>query len=162
MIGEAMRTIRSNISPAEARSLIRLVQKNGDMMCTMLPGKVTPEGDYIIDEVAYKIYESEFLKKLVIKRETEPNIRVKVLNASGVTGLARKMRAAFVREGITVVEFGTYPGPVLNESVIIDQSGNIETVRKISELTGTKQVYHIIDSSQISSVVFIVGKDLAE
>ncbi|HEY1405647.1 MAG TPA: LytR C-terminal domain-containing protein, partial [Spirochaetota bacterium] len=159
---EAMKTVSTNLSPSEAYSLVKIVERNGDLMCTMLPGKVTQEGDYLIDEVAYKIYENEFLKKLVLKRDSEPNIKVKVLNASGISGLAKKMRSLFVREGVTVVEFGTYPGAVLNQSVIINQSGNIESVRKIAELTGVHRIYHIIDSSQISSVVFIAGKDVEE
>lgn len=161
-IAEAVKTVSTNLTISEINSLVKIVTRKGDIMCTMLPGKITPEGDYIIDEVAYKIYENEFLKKLVIKRDSETNIKVKVLNASGVSGLAKKMRSLFVKEGVTVVEFGTYPGGVLDQSVIINQSGNIESVRKVSDLSGVHRIYHIIDSSQISSVVFIAGKDVEE
>jgi hypothetical protein len=161
-IAEAMKTVSTNLTPSEVYSLVKIVTKKGDLMCTMLPGKITQEGDYLIDEVAYKIYENEFLKKLIIKRDSEANIKVKVLNASGISGLAKKMRSLFVKEGVTVVEFGTYPGNILDQSVIINQSGNIESVRKISDLSGVHRIYHIIDSSQISSVVYIAGKDVEE
>ncbi|MGL4369893.1 MAG: LCP family protein [Spirochaetota bacterium] len=161
-MSEAMKTVKTNLLPHEAVSIGKIIMNEGDLMCTVLPGSVTPEGDFLMDEVAYKMYESGFLKKLVLKDDTETNIKVKVLNASDVPGIAKKMRQLLVREGVSVVEFGTYPGLVLDESVIINQKGDIESVKKISEMTGITKIYHIIDSTQLHSVLFIAGKDLAK
>jgi hypothetical protein len=160
-IAEMMRTIKTNILPNEAYSLSKIIMKNGDLFCTVLPGKVSAEGDYFLDEVAYKIYESEFLKRLVVKKDETENIKVKVLNAAGVPGIARKVRSLLVREGVSVVEFGTYPGPILDNSIIINQKGDISSVKKVSDLTGVTSIYHIVDSTQLQSVLFIAGKDLA-
>jgi hypothetical protein len=162
-ISESMRMVKTNMLPNEAYSLAKIIMKNGDLYTTILPGKVTAEGDYVVDEIAYKTYESEFKKRLVVtKNDSEQNIKVKVLNATGVSGIARKVRSLLVREGVSVIEFGTYPGPVLEKSIIINQKGDISSVKKVSELTGITRIHHIIDSTQLHSVLFIAGKDLAE
>jgi hypothetical protein len=161
-IAEGMKTIKTNLLPNEVLSIGRLMMKNGDLISQTLPGKVTSEGDFIIDEVAYKLYENNFLKHLVLANDKDPNIKVKVLNASGVPGIAKKIRQLLVREGVSVVEFGTYPDVVLEESVIINQKGDIDSVKKISELTGINRIYHIIDTTQLHSVLFIAGKDISK
>lgn len=162
-ISEAMRTVKTNIMPNEAFSLAKIIMKNGDLYSTILPGKMTAEGVYAVDEIASTTYEGEFKKLLVVDKDnSEMNIKVKVLNATGVPGIARKVRTLLVREGVSVIEFGTYPGPVLEHSVIINQKGDISSVKKVSELTGITRIHHIIDSTQLHSVLFIAGKDLAE
>ena len=161
-IAEGMKSIKTNLLPNEVMSIGKLMMKNGDLMSMTLPGKVTPEGDCVIDEVTYKLYENSFLKRLVLADGKDQNIKVKVLNASGVPGIAKKIRQLLVREGVSVVEFGTYPDVVLDESVIINQKGDIESVRKISELTGVSRIHHIIDTTQLHSVLFIAGKDIAK
>ena len=161
-IVEGMKTIKTNLLPNEVLSIGRLMMKNGDLMSQILPGKVTGEGDFVIDEVTCKLYESNFLKRLVLTGEADSNIKVKVLNASGVPGIAKRIRQLLVREGVSVVEFGTYPDVVLDESVIINQKGDIESVKKIAELTGVSRIHHVIDTTQLHSVLFIAGKDIAQ
>jgi hypothetical protein len=160
ILSELMKTYKTSISISEMYSILRLIEKKGDLFCTVIPGSISKKGDYVIDEVAYKIYESEFIKKLIIKKENDSNIKVKVLNASGAPGLAKKIRFMLVKEGISVVEFGTYAGTELEKSIVIDQSGNMESIKRISEITSVSTQYHIIDSSQMSNVVLIAGKDL--
>jgi hypothetical protein len=162
-ISETMKTVKTNIMPNEAYSLAKLIMMNGDLYSTILPGKMTDKGDYSVDEIACKTYESEFKKRLIVtKNDADQVIKVKVLNATGIPGVARKMRTMLVREGVSVIEFGTYPGPALDHSIIINQKGDIASVKKISDLTGITRIHHIFDSSQLHSVLVIAGKDMAE
>lgn len=155
-----MHPVKTNITLNEAKSLISIIMKDGDMFCNIMPGTITEQNDYAVDEIAIKLFSDNFLKKLLVVSDEEQSIRVKILNASGISGLARKVRANMVRDGITVVEFGTYPGEILENSVIINQSGDVSKCKRISELTGVTQIYHVVDSTQMHEVLYIAGRDL--
>ncbi|MBN1499530.1 MAG: LytR C-terminal domain-containing protein [Spirochaetes bacterium] len=151
--------IKTNILTNEFVSLASLAMKEGDLFCTVLPGKFSANGAYYMDEVAYQIYESKFLKNLVIEEEGEMNIKVRVMNATNIPNLARTARSRLIREGITVVEFSTSPYGEFDESVLINQNGDISDVQTVSDFTGIQKVYHITNSTELNDVLFILGKD---
>lgn len=153
------RSVKTNINQGEFLSLGNIVLGKGDLICTVLPGRFSSEGIYYVDEVAYKIYEASFLKKLLFKEKGEMNVKVRVLNATSISGLAKKTRNSLVREGINVVEFATFKYGKLDKSVLINQNGDISAVKYISELTGITNVYHITDSTVLNDVMVIIGKD---
>ncbi|MDY6935844.1 MAG: LytR C-terminal domain-containing protein [Spirochaetota bacterium] len=160
LISEALKTIKTNLVPQEAMTIIDLLYKKSDLICAILPGQYN-DGFLHFDDISYKIYEKEFLTKLVFNNEIESSMKVKILNGSGISGMARKMRNLLVREGLNVVEFGTSPYPIIDHSIIINQKGDIGAVKRVSELIGVNRIYHIIDNMQLSSVLLIVGKDFA-
>ncbi len=164
-IQEALRTIKTNLLPREILSLSELVFKNSDMSdiyCIVLPGKFSEKGYYYIDNIAYKIYENTFLKRLALDEDIDTVIKVKILNGTNIPGLARKMRNMLIRDGLNVVEFGTSPYPLLDRTVIINQKGTIEKVRKVSELVGTDRIFHVIDNTQLHCILIIIGRDFAK
>lgn len=152
-------TVKTNITDPEFMTLGKIILGEGDLICTVLPGKFSSEGIYYMDGVAYKIYEQNFLKKLLFQETGEMNVKVRVLNATAVSGLAKKTRNSLVREGIAVVEFATFKYGELDNSVLINQNGNISAVKYVSELTGITNVYHVTDSTELNDVMVIIGKD---
>ncbi len=163
-ISEILKTTKTNFRSQEIVSLAKLLyKKNADLACTVLPGLVDKDGFYIIDDITYKIYKNDFLKRLVVDNsEAEQQLKVKILNGTDIAGLAKKVRFKFVTQGFNVVEFGTAPYPMFEKTVIINRRGEIAPVKKVSELLGVDNIYHIIDSSQLTSVLIIIGKDLAK
>jgi anionic cell wall polymer biosynthesis LytR-Cps2A-Psr (LCP) family protein len=163
-ISEILKTTKTNFRSQEIVSLAKLLyKKNADLTCTVLPGLVDKDGFYIIDDITYKIYKNDFLKRLIVDNiEAEQQLKVKILNGTDIAGLAKKVRFKFVTQGFNVVEFGTAPYPMFEKTVIINRRGEIAPVKKVSELLGVDNIYHIIDSSQLTSVLIIIGKDLAK
>jgi anionic cell wall polymer biosynthesis LytR-Cps2A-Psr (LCP) family protein len=162
-VSEILKTTKTNFLSQEIVSLSKLLyKKDADLACTILPGLVDKDGFYIIDDITYKIYKNDFLKRLIVDSETEQQPKVKILNGTDVAGLAKKIRYKFVTQGFNVVEFGTAPYPSFDKTVIINRRGEIAPVKKVSELLGVDNIYHIVDSSQLTNVLIIIGKDLAK
>ena len=114
-----------------------------------------------MDDIAHKIYESEFLNPLIVNSMNEQVPKIKILNGTNVSGLARKMRNLLIREGMNVVEFGTSPYQKMDKSIIVCRKGNLSAVQKVSELTGILKVHYIVDSTLLNNVLIIIGEDLA-
>lgn len=159
---EMLDSNRTNLLPQELFSLSKFLSQddNGDLIYTILPGELK-EGYYITDSIAYKIYEKEFLGRLVIGSEDDSVPKIKILNATNVSGLARKMRNTLNRDGYNVVEFGTSPYGEMKQSIIISRKGDHSFVKQVSELTGISTVYYIIDNSLLYNTLIIIGEDMA-
>ena len=67
-----------------------------------------------------------------------------------------------MREGISVVEFGTSTVNNLEKSVIINNKGNTDDLKLISELTGIPTIQHSVDSTQLHDATILIGKDMAK
>ncbi len=158
-ISQLMKNINTNLLDQELVSLVKLIFDEPELMCYLIPGSIDEAGFYTLDDIAYKLYEKEFLARLVVNDKSDLSIKVKILNGTNVPGLAKKMRNILVREGLNVVEFGTSPYPFLDQTIIINQKGDLSSVQKVSEILGVKKIYNIIDSSQLNSALIIIGKD---
>lgn len=158
---EMLRSVKTNILPQEALTIVEILYKSGNLHTSVLPGRVDENGGYYVDQVTYKIYEESFLKPIVLNVNNESSIKVKILNGTMISGLAKKMRNMLTREGLTVVEFGTSPFPLNENTVIINQKGSIEQVRNVSSIIGVDRIYHVIDTSQLNDILIIIGKDFA-
>jgi anionic cell wall polymer biosynthesis LytR-Cps2A-Psr (LCP) family protein len=160
-ITESLKTIKTNLLPQEVHSLGDLAYKNGNFFSTMLPGAIE-NNYYITDDITYKIYEAEFLTPLIMNKDTDPSIKVKILNGTDVPGLARKVRNNLIKEGLNVVEFGTSPYRKMKKSIIICRKGNYFAVKKVAELTGVERIAYIIDNTLLYSSLLIIGEDLVK
>lgn len=158
-ISEAGKSIKTNIMPQEFLSLLRQISGDSVIMTTILPGEFDDKHFYTVDTISYKIYEKEFLSRLFHEKDGLASIKVKILNGTDVPGMARRMRNLLIREGLTVVEFGNSPYPILPHSVLINQRGNISNVMKVAKISGIKKIYHVIDNTQLHDVLIIIGKD---
>ena len=158
-IEEILRTVRTNLLSQEILSLAELIFQNSLAFCTIIPGKFSDDGFYCTDTIDSKIYEKELLRKLIVDEDTDSVIKVKILNGTNVPGLARRMRNMLIKDGLSVVEFGTSPFPPNEHTIIINQKGNTDDVLKVAALIETDRIYHAIDTTQLHSVLIIIGGD---
>ncbi len=155
---EISRSLKTNILPQEMLSICEIVMGKGNMVATMLPGGFK-EGYYYIDDITYKMYEEEFIKLLIVDKDIDQHVKIKILNATDTPGMARKYRNTLIRDGMNVVEFGTSENKKYKKSMIINRKGNYTVAQKISELTGIQTIYHVIDNTLLYSVLIILGDD---
>lgn len=158
----ALETVETNLNSREILSLSQYFFDNSKLVWTLLPGKLNSSGLYVMDEIARTVFRDSFLKKLVIEEEGELALKAKLLNATAIPGLARKYRAMLMREGVNVVEFGTYEDRQLAQTLIIDRKGNARATAYLSELIGTERAYQVIDTSQLHDIVIMLGDDAAD
>ncbi len=160
----AMKSMKTNMLPREILGIFDLIMKDGDVMATMLTGYFK-DGYYVVDDITHKIYEKEFLRPLIAgknEKETDSLIKLKIANGTDVAGLARRMRESLIRDGLSVVEFGTSPYKKMNRSIIINRHASIAAVGRVSELTGIPNRYHITDTTQLYNIMIIIGEDRAK
>lgn len=157
-IGELFYSIKTNLLPQEIYKIAEIIYKDGSLTAKILPGNLE-NNYYLIDDIAYKIYESEFLKKLIFQDSDETNTKIKILNGTNSPGLARKMRNSLIRDGLNVVEFGTSPYQKRKETIIIARKVEYSAAKKVSDIIGCNNIYHIIDNTLMENVVIIIGDD---
>lgn len=158
-ISETIKNIRTNLLDQEILSLLGYFFDDSGIISTLVPGGLDEKGDYVIDDISYKLYENEFLRSMVLDEKNDQSVKVKILNGTNVPGLAKKMRNILMREGLTVVEFGTSPYPFFDRTIIINQRADTDYAMRVAEILGVDRVYHIIDSTQLNSALIIIGKD---
>jgi hypothetical protein len=163
-ISELTKTLEksTNILPQELLSIVELIMKESSLSCTILPGQYSQEGMFFHDDIASKTYENEFLRWLVFKQEGKKSAKVKIVNGTNISGLARRIRNTLVREGVSVVEYGTSPYPDVSRSVIINLNGDESASKQVSDVLGVSRVYYKINNTQLHNILVIVGKDLVK
>jgi anionic cell wall polymer biosynthesis LytR-Cps2A-Psr (LCP) family protein len=154
-----LKNIKTNILPQELFTISKFFFGEGKLVTKILPGSFNNDGYYIVDELRYKKFETNFIKLLIMKEKFEIVPIVKILNATNISGLARKMRNSLNREGLSVVEFANSPYKMMNESIIISRKGDLTAVKKVSDITGIKKIYTITNSKELINVIVIIGKD---
>jgi anionic cell wall polymer biosynthesis LytR-Cps2A-Psr (LCP) family protein len=160
-INELFKNIKTNLMAQELYSISEIISNKGNVDSTLLPGGFN-NGYYVVDEVSYRTYQQEFLTNLVVETESEPTVKIKILNGTSIPGLARKLRNDLIRDGMNVVEFGTSNYPAFYDSVIICRKSDFKSVNKISEMTGIGKIYFVTDTTQLNNILIIVGEDMAK
>jgi anionic cell wall polymer biosynthesis LytR-Cps2A-Psr (LCP) family protein len=160
-LSEVFKNIKTNLMPQEMFSIAEIIFKKGNIDSTLLPG-VFSSGLYIVDEVSYKTYEQEFLTKIIVNADSEPNIKIKILNGTAVPGLARKLRNVLIRDGMNVTEFGTSNYPKTYDSIIVCRKCDMKDANRIAEMTGITKIYFVTDTTQLNNILIIVGEDMVK
>jgi hypothetical protein len=93
-------------------------------------------------------------------RPTE-RVRVEVLNASGVPGLARKGTEVLRDGGFDVVSYGNAPGFAPDTSLVLDRVGRMELARSVADVVQIPRVYARPDSNVFVDVTVVLGRDWA-
>ncbi|HEX6039089.1 LytR C-terminal domain-containing protein [Longimicrobium sp.] len=95
-----------------------------------------------------------------VPRPTE-RVRVEVLNASGVPGLARRGTEALRDVGFDVVNYGNAPGFAPDSSLVLDRVGRMELARSVADAIQVPRVYARPDSNVYVDVTVVLGRDWA-
>ncbi|HLM68823.1 MAG TPA: LytR C-terminal domain-containing protein, partial [Longimicrobium sp.] len=88
-------------------------------------------------------------------------VRVEVLNASGVPGLARRGTEVLRDGGYDVVSFGNAPGFAPDSSLVLDRVGRMELARSVADAVQIPRVYARPDSNVYVDVTVVLGRDWA-
>jgi hypothetical protein len=86
-------------------------------------------------------------------------VRVEVLNASGVPGLAAKGRTMLRDRGFDVVYVGNASGFAPDTSLVLDRVGRMELARAVADEMAIPRVYARPDSNVFVDVTVVLGKD---
>jgi hypothetical protein len=85
--------------------------------------------------------------------------KVEVLNAAGVTGIARQATDRLRRGGFDVVFFGNHNGAQVDTSYVIDRTGNPSLARAIADQLGIDSVRAGMDSTVFADATVMLGKN---
>lgn len=88
-------------------------------------------------------------------------VRVEVLNASGVPGLAAKGRTMLRDRGFDVVYVGNANGFEPDTSLVLDRVGRMEFARSVADELAIPRVFPRPDSNVYVDVTVVLGKDWA-
>jgi len=88
-------------------------------------------------------------------------VRVEVLNAAGVPGLARTVTRRLRERGFDVVYFGNARGFAPDTTVVIDRIGQEGMARDVAAALGVERVQSRPDSTLLLEVTVVIGTDWA-
>ena len=86
-------------------------------------------------------------------------VRVEVLNAGGIDGLARDATDYLRDSGFDVVNFGNVQDFGDDSSVVLDRVGRYETARAVAEVLGIDNVLSEPDSNLYVDVSVLLGSE---
>jgi hypothetical protein len=84
-------------------------------------------------------------------------IKVEVLNATDVRGLARRATLHLRDRGFDVLYMGTATAH-LDSTLVLDRSGNLERARRVADALGGARVESRPDSSRYLDVTVMLGR----
>lgn len=90
-----------------------------------------------------------------------PRVRVEVLNAAGIEGLARAATRMLREQGVDVVYFGNASSFGRDPSVVIDRVGDPEAARAVADLLDIPRVRTERDTSLYLEATVVLGTDWA-
>lgn len=96
----------------------------------------------------------------MIPGEGADTLRVEVLNATDVDGLAREVARRLRRRGIDVVYFGSGTQRDLDSTRIVVRRGDSTLARPIRRALGTGRVSLELDPRLLLDASVIIGRDL--
>jgi hypothetical protein len=89
-------------------------------------------------------------------------VRVEVLNAAGVGGLAREVTNLLRDDGFDVVQFGNAGAFDRDSTAVIDRVGRMELAEGVANALGIRNVLTEPDPNLFVDVTVLLGRDWAE
>jgi hypothetical protein len=83
-------------------------------------------------------------------------VRVQVLNATNISGLARRATMVLRDRGFDVVETGNTKGP-LDTTIVLDLSGHPDWARRIAKVMAPARVQARRDTSRYLDIAVVLG-----
>jgi hypothetical protein len=89
------------------------------------------------------------------------NMQIEVLNGCGVDGVADMFTDSLRKKNIDVVNTGNYRSYNIDNSIVIDRTGNIINAEYVAEVIGidSRQVIQQKNKNYFLDVTLIIGKD---
>jgi len=129
--------------------LIRLVLVGISLFIVLIAGTILlrlPEESALLDEVT-----------AVNQPVVDGRVTVEVLNAGGVSGVAREATAALRSAGFDVVSFGNASSFDQVESVVVDRIGDPNPALSVASVLGIRNVRSEPDSNLYLDISVLLG-----
>lgn len=124
-----------------------------------------PGDSKYIDGISYFIYDKQKTDDLVAtifgdgRDNEEGQVRVEILNGSGVEGLAARVAKMLESEGFEIVRIGNVDGMEYSSTHVYDRKGKEENAQKVAKVIDIKNYEVDIDDKVNADVTIILGKD---
>lgn len=111
-----------------------------------------------------------FIQRMVFRPPVQPvrsggkagtSIQLDVLNGSGLSGAGNSMTSFLRARGFDVVEIRNYKSSDVQESMVIDRTGDRENAERVAYALGIKKenIVHQINEEYFVDVSVVIGKD---
>jgi hypothetical protein len=91
-----------------------------------------------------------------VNAATQTRVRVEVLNATNVRGLARRATMQLRDRGFDVLEIGTW-NQRLDTTLVLDRSGHPQWAKRVADALGGARIESRPDSSRYLDVTVLLG-----
>lgn len=155
----------SNLNPEELSSLAAYLVPRQDIHISVMeaPLELLQENGrqrLVVNDRRARIRYSEFVENLKAGRLTQDSFPVEVLNGTEVGGQARRLKQYIQDRGMPVLHADNYPYKPIDQSYIVDRSGNTFIPARLAELTGLERHRVAFRRQALDvSVTFIIGQD---
>jgi hypothetical protein len=144
----------------ETIGIFLLIVLVGVLIGSMVIGLIGKRAGSSGDDVPAAADGDRAAPKATAARPSE-RVRVEVLNASGVPGLARRGTEVLRDGGFDVVSYGNAPGFAPDTSLVLDRIGRMELARSVADAIRIPRVYARPDSNVYVDVTVVLGRDWA-
>ena len=88
-------------------------------------------------------------------------IQIEILNGCGIDGIADNFTEKLRKKNFDVVHTGNYRSYDIDESIIIDRTGNIDNAEILAEIVGVDEAHIIrqLNKEYFLDITLIIGKD---
>ena len=111
--------------------------------------------------LCYSFIVRTFINPPVDYKSNEKIIQIDVLNGCGTSGIAVKFTDFLRARGFDVLEMGNYKSFDVQETLVVDRTGNIENAYKVAQALGVdkKNVIKQISPDSYLDCSVVIGKD---
>lgn len=157
--------LKTNLSQKELLSLAKNLSLDKTWVPIFIEIPLKREKDFFyIDVDSTALFVKKLMNDIDKKEnpflENEPRIEIK--NGTMVPNLAKKMRYKIARKGLKVLEFSNADHHQYEKSILIDVNANYYYLQSVSKLLNIKKIYHSVNKTHFTDLIFIVGKDYKE
>lgn len=157
IVSTAQQYIKTNIAPVMIYRWSQKLQglKPEEVYVKQIPGeplcKPKPIGCYIEPD---PVRTAQLVNKMIRRLEvaTADEVRIKVLNGAGTTGLARRVSERLQHEGFIVTHTGNADRLDYATSYIIDTSGNAQKIKLLAE-RGWRSQLKVVRPDEVSDII---------
>jgi len=106
-----------------------------------------------------------YLEEIQPQKLSSQQLKVEVLNGSGIKGIAKELTDYLRRSEIDVVYYGNFENQNITETLVIDREDNkLENAKIIGEIIGVKadRMFPQISPQRHVDVTIIIGKNYSQ
>lgn len=154
----------TNLSMEEFRSFFQLLlQKNFQFNTFEASGELVADDTATQlkfkrknSQIGYQEFETRFLEQ---SSTYQPEVRLEILNGTAINGLARRAKVILNYKNFMVLSTDNAWRDTIQQSIVINRSGNTDYAYRVAHSLKIKKVYHIIRKQSGLDVTVVLGEN---